>query len=98
MNHVTPEEVLHSQRGPKGVFFVERDGRRVAELTYAISGGEAIVDHTYVDPALRGGTLASSLVEAAVRWARRENLRILPLCPYVSRVFDRTPAYADVRA
>jgi predicted GNAT family acetyltransferase len=46
---------------------------------------------------MRGGTMAPSLVEAAVRWARRENLKILPLCPYVSKVFDRTPAYGDVR-
>jgi len=98
MNDATPEEVLHSDTKSRGVFYLERDGRRVAELTYKISGGQVIVDHTFVDPSMRGGTMAPSLVEAAVRWARQENLKILPLCPYVSKVFDRTPAYSDVRA
>jgi predicted GNAT family acetyltransferase len=97
MNQATPEEILHSESGPRGVFFLEREGRRVAELTYSLSGDKALVDHTYVEPKLRGGTIAPSLVEAAVRWARAENRKIVPLCSYVRSVFARTRAYGDVR-
>jgi len=97
MNQATPEEIRHTQTGHRGVFFLERGGRRVAELTYSLSGDKALVDHTYVDPSLRGGTIAPSLVEAAVRWAREGNRKIVPLCSYVRSVFARTRAYDDVR-
>jgi predicted GNAT family acetyltransferase len=33
-----------------------------------------------------------------VEWARAENRRLLPLCPYARAVFDKTPEFADVRA
>ena len=97
MNQATPEEIRHSETGQRGVFFLERGGRRVAELTYSLAGDKALVDHTYVDPPLRGGSIAPSLVEAAVRWARAENRKIVPLCSYVRSVFARTRAYDDVK-
>jgi predicted GNAT family acetyltransferase len=97
MNQATPEEIRHSETGHRGIFFLERGGRRVAELTYSLSGDKALVDHTYVDPSLRGGSIAPSLVEAAVRWARAENRKIVPLCSYVRSVFARTRTYDDVR-
>jgi predicted GNAT family acetyltransferase len=96
--HVTPDEVLHTEMGQRGMFFVERGGHRVAELTYTIAGDNALVDHTYVEPSMRGGNLAPSLVDAAVRWARGENRKILPLCSYVRSVFNRNRSYDDVRA
>ena len=97
MKDAKPEEVRHSETGSRGIFYLERDGRRVAELTYTRSAGAALVDHTYVEPALRGGTIAPSLVEAAVRWARAEDVKIVPLCSYVRSVFSRKPEYGDVR-
>lgn len=89
--------IRHVENGTRGEFFIERGGKRVAELTYSMSGTAAVVGHTWVDPALRGGTLASDLVEAAVRWARAGDRKIVPACSYVRAVFARTPAYADVR-
>ena len=69
----------------------------MAELTYRMMGGDAMVDHTWVDPKLRGGGDAARLVEAVVEWARSEHMKLVPACSYVRAVFDRTPAYADVR-
>jgi predicted GNAT family acetyltransferase len=83
-------------RHEDGRFFIERDGERVAELTYRMDGGDAILDHTFVDPKLRGGTLARDLVDAAVQWARAEERKVVAMCPYVRKVFASTPAYADV--
>lgn len=89
---------IRHQRGERsGVFFIEREGRRVAELTYRMMGADATVDYTWVDPKLRGGGEAASLVAAAVEWAREEHMKLVPVCSYVRAVFDRTPAYADVR-
>ncbi len=91
------DPIRHETGDGRGAFFIERDGRRVAELTYARGDANAIVDHTWVDPALRGGNAARRLVEAVVQWARTERVKLVPTCSYVRRVFDRTPGYADVR-
>ncbi len=94
-----PEPAVRHDHGERnGVFFIEREGRRVAELTYRMMGETVVVDHTWVDPTLRGGALAPRLVQAVVDWARREQRLISPVCSYVRIVMDRSPqTYKDVR-
>jgi predicted GNAT family acetyltransferase len=55
-----------------------------------------IIDHTDVDAALRGTGAGATLVAAAVAWARAEQRRIMPLCPFDRSIFEKTPEYADV--
>jgi predicted GNAT family acetyltransferase len=91
-------DAIHQDtKGAKGAFYIEREGKRLAEMTYSIAGASAIVDHTSVDDALRGTGAGKRLVGAAVAWARQEGIRILPLCPFAKSVFDKTPEFADVR-
>src|SRR5262245_12485896 len=90
--------ITHERSQHKGAFVMDRDGKRLAEMTYSMAGDKAIVDHTTVDDALRGTGAGKKLVEAAVQWARAEKKKILPLCPFAKSVFDKTPAYADVLA
>jgi len=98
MSSTPQDEIRHDDGERHGMFYVERDGRRVAELTYRMLGDTAVVDHTWVDPKLRGGKLAPSLVAAVVDWARGESRKISPACSYVRMVMDRHPeAYRDVR-
>ena len=77
---------------------MERDGKRLAEMTYTVAGSRVIIDHTTVDDALRGTGAGRKLVEAAVQWARAEHVKLMPLCPFAKSVFDKTPQYADVLA
>jgi hypothetical protein len=37
-------------------------------------------------------------VRGAVDWARTDNVKLMPLCPYAKSVFDKTPDYSDVLA
>ena len=67
-------------------------------MTYTVAGTRVIIDHTQVDDSLRGEGVGAKLVQAAVEWARAENARLMPLCPYAKSVFDKTAAYADVLA
>jgi len=99
---LSPQEGLmpirHERSGHRGAFVVERDGKRLAEMTYTVAGDRVIIDHTTVDDALRGTGAGARLVEAAVQWARAERRKLLPLCPFARSVFDKTPQYADVLA
>jgi predicted GNAT family acetyltransferase len=91
--------ITHTRADPRGEFAMQRDGRQVGELTYTIAGNRLTILHTGVDTSLRGTGAAKKLVEAAVQWARAENLMVASRCGYASALFAKTPeAYADVIA
>lgn len=91
--------VLHEQSGHRGASYLERDGQRLAEMTYSVAGeSRIIIDHTEVSDALRGTGAGGKLVLAAVEWARAQSKKIIPLCPYAKSIFDKTPGYKDVLA
>jgi predicted GNAT family acetyltransferase len=96
MTDTANDPIQHAESGGHGEFFVVREGKRIAELTYSRSGDTVVVSHTWVDPGHRGGTLAPSLVDAAVAWARADNRKIVPACSYVRRVFSSTHQFDDV--
>ena len=86
--------------GNHGAFFIAHDGARIAELTFtaAADGRRVSLDHTEVSESLRGRGVARTLVGAAVAWARRENLELVPICPFARAVFRLEPSFADVLA
>jgi predicted GNAT family acetyltransferase len=88
--------IEHEHSGHRGAFFLMKEGKRLAEMTYTVAGTQIIIDHTDVDDALRGSGTGRLLVEAAVQWARAENHRLMPLCPFARSVFDKTPEFGDV--
>ena len=89
-------EIRHEPAGHKGAFVWRRDGEKLAEMTYSVAGTRVIIDHTDVDERLRDAGAGSKLVAAAVEWARKEDRRLMPLCPFAKSVFDKTPDYSDV--
>jgi hypothetical protein len=36
------------------------------------------------------------MVAQAVTYARENNIKIIPLCPFAKKVFDKTPEFRDV--
>lgn len=90
-------EIKLEQSGSKGAFYVEEEGKRLAEMTFSKAGDtRIIIDHTEVSDALRGKGAGKQLVVAAVDHARKNELKILPLCPFAKSVFDRTSEFSDV--
>jgi len=91
--------ITHERADARGAFVMKRGGRQLGELTYTIAGNHMTIHHTGVEPALRGTGAAKKLVDAAVQWARAENLKLASRCDYASALFAKTPAaYADVLA
>ena len=83
--------------GKKGSFFIEENNMRVATMSFTFAGEtKFIIDHTEVDPSQSGKGLGRILLNAAVDYARKNNLKIMPLCPYAKSVFDKYPDLADV--
>jgi len=90
--------VSHEEHAHRGAFYLEKDGARVAEMTYRrVSEFHILIDHTEVDVELRGQGLARRLLDAAVAWARQTNTRISATCSYVRVQFTRDTSIRDVR-
>lgn len=90
--------IQHEESNTKGAFFIEKDGDRIAEMTYSKNGDyRIIIDHTEVSEAHKGEGLGKALVFRGVEYAREHNLKVLPLCPYARVVFRRhKEEFADV--
>jgi predicted GNAT family acetyltransferase len=83
--------------GKKGAFKAVADGKEAGVMTYVWSGsGKFIIDHTEVHEDFSGQGVGKKLVLEAIKYARENSLKIMPLCPYAKSVFDKNPDLHDV--
>ncbi|CAD0009568.1 GNAT family N-acetyltransferase [Flavobacterium chungangense] len=80
------------------VFFEAiEDGKQAGKMTYTWAGdAKFIIDHTEVNEEFNGKGVGKKLLMAAVEYARTNNLKIIPLCPFAKSVFDKTEDIHDV--
>jgi uncharacterized protein len=91
--------ISHEDHDRRGGFVAERDGQTLGEMDYSRPQANLIiVEHTQVHAEARGTGVGRMLVQAVVEWARREQARIMPLCPYARSVFDKDATIRDVLA
>ncbi len=89
--------IQQTDDGKKGAFYIEENGERLAEMTYVWAGtGMFIIDHTEVSDKLAGKGAGKQLVAKAVDFAREQNVKIKPLCPFANSVFKKVQEYSDV--
>ena len=75
------------------------EGRLVAEITFPeVRPGVADLDHTFVDPSLRGQGAAAKLVEAAAAQLRRRGMKAVLTCSYTKKWFSDHPEQGDLLA
>ena len=90
-------EIQHQEEDGRGAFVVEREGIRLAEMTYArVSEQLVIIDHTLVDERLRGLGVARRLLDTAVAWARSSQTKLAATCPYAKAQFEKDASIRDV--
>src|SRR3546814_11823369 len=73
--------------------------RRSSDLfvEYTREGDILAINHTEVPPEMGGRGIAGKLVEAALRYARDEGLKVLPRCSYADAYMRRHPEYEELR-
>jgi predicted GNAT family acetyltransferase len=90
-------QIQHQEHDAKGAFYLQNEGRRIAEMTYSRTNATMIiVDHTEVDASLGGQGVGRKLLDALVQWARATGTKVLPLCPFAKAQFDKDPSIRDV--
>lgn len=89
--------IQQQDNGHKGMFYVGDENEPLAEMTFTMAAPDKmIIDHTEVSDELRGKNVGYQLVHTAVEYARANNIKIIPLCPFARSVFDKKPEFADV--
>lgn len=91
------EEVQLEINDRKGFFYIEVDGKTEAKMTFVFAGpNKIIIDHTEVNEGNNGKGFGKKMVTKAVEFAREKDIKIVPLCPFAKKVFDKTPEFSDV--
>jgi uncharacterized protein len=82
-----------------GRYVIRLPGGLEAEMTYRKIGDKLIaIDHTYTPPEFRGHDIAMRLLSRGVDDARREGVKIEPVCSYAVVQFRRHKNWADLLA
>lgn len=90
-------EIQQTSNETRGELTAFIEGEKAGLMTYSWAGADKfIIDHTEVNPAFGGKGVGKELVLAAVKFARENHLKIIPLCPFAKATFERNPDWQDV--
>ncbi len=90
-------QIQHKREGQDGIFYIQKNEGVLAEMTYHIKGENTmVIDHTEVDESLRGRNIGFELVKEGVEYARKEGLKIVPVCKFAKSIFEKKEELRDV--
>lgn len=79
----------------RGTIDLLSDGKKIGKMDISVRDKALTVHHTEVDEAYGGRGFAGILLDKLVSYAQENNLKIIPLCPYVHAQFKRNPEKYD---
>jgi predicted GNAT family acetyltransferase len=90
--------IQQREHNGRGAFYIKENGAFLAEMTYYFPAqGIMLIDHTEVDDSLQGKNIGNQLVHHGVEYARSKHMKIVPECPFVKDIFEKTHEYDDVK-
>lgn len=80
------------------IFSVNENKELMAETTFVYKEkGEVDIDHTYVNPQLRGKGLAGKMMEVVAGYLRENSLKATATCSYANAWLKKhREAYSDI--
>lgn len=86
-------QVVHNEAQSR---FEIRVGDVLCVLDYRRTPDKLIIYHTEVPPPFERHGLAARMTRAALDFARAQNLKVEPRCPYTAFFMQKHPEYADL--
>ena len=81
----------------QGAFYITDGKEQLGEMVIGISGNDLTVYHTKVAKEAEGKGFAKKLLDAMIDLARKNSLKVIPICRYVQLQFKRHALdYADI--
>lgn len=79
------------------IYMNDNDGHMLAEITFPdINETTVDINHTFVDPSLRGQGIAGKLMKATYNKIKNENKKAIATCSYAVKWFDSHNEYCDI--
>lgn len=89
--------ISQEDNGRKGRFVLYADNLLAGEMAYTWAGTDKfIIDHTDVNPEHSGKGFGKMMLEKAVKFARENEVKILPLCPFAKATMLKNTEMQDV--
>jgi hypothetical protein len=86
-----------ADNGKKGRFIIYENNKFAGEMTFTWVGAtKIIIDHTGVEDEYRGQGIGEKMVLESVDFARKREIKIIPLCPFAKKVFEKEEGINDV--
>lgn len=83
----------------KNNFYIGTKEAPLAEIVFSIDNeGIIIAEGTKVSEELGGKGVGKLLLQELVYWARKENKKIKPICPFVKAQMEKNAEYHDLVA
>lgn len=76
-------------------FEVQLDGE-TAFAEYRLVDHGIILPHTVVPESFEGRGVGSALAKAALGYARKQELKVIPLCPFIAAYITKHPEWHDL--
>ncbi|TXK76158.1 GNAT family N-acetyltransferase [Mesonia sp. K4-1] len=93
------QSIKHKENQTNGMFYLEDNNGILSELTYIKKDNNILViDHTETKKGEEGKGLASKLLDHTVNYAKENNFKIDPLCPFAEVKFDENEEYQKLKA
>ena len=90
-------EIKKTEEDKKGYFAALDGDKEAGRMSYTFAGeSRMILDHTEVNDDYRGQNIGKRILMEVVRFARENNFKIIPLCPFAKSVFDKKEEIRDV--
>lgn len=90
-------EIEQKDTQPVGEFIASVDSNEAGKLFYSWAGIDTlIIKHTETYPAFAGQGVGLALVSAVVDFARKKNVKVMPVCKFAKAQFRKHADWADV--
>jgi predicted GNAT family acetyltransferase len=68
-------------------------------MTYTYAGNDKIIiDHTGVKEQYNGRGFGKDLFNKVIEFARNKSLKVIPLCPFAKKLFEKDETLIDLKA
>lgn len=92
-------DIIQENTSKKGAFKAIQNSIEAGVMSYTWAGDDKfIIDSTHVDEAFGGQGVGKKLLQKVIEFAREQQVKIIPLCPFAKAAFDKDPSLADVKA
>ena len=85
-------EIRFEENGAKAY---NDEGKEVGLCEYYEKDGKWVLNHTVVDPSMKGQGIAGKLLDCVLEHAREKKVKIVAECSYVAHAFEKNPALKE---